>query len=46
MGGIKFSHQIKYEYYGGNRYIFIEGIALEQFSELHQSIKLLASDHV
>ena len=27
-----FSHQIQSEYYGGNKYVFIEGIALELFS--------------
>ena len=32
-----FSHQIKPEYYGGNRYVSIEGIALEHFSALPQT---------
>ena len=27
-----FAHQIQSEYYGGNRYVFIEGISLEHFS--------------
>ena len=27
-----FTHQIHYEYYGGNRSVYIEGIALEHFS--------------
>ena len=29
-----FAHQIQYEYYGGNRSVSIEGIALENFSAL------------
>ena len=29
----RFSHQIQSEYYGGNISIYIEGIALENFSE-------------
>ena len=32
-----FSHQIQSEYYGGNRYVYIEGIALEYFSALPQT---------
>ena len=32
----RFSHQIKYEYYGGNRYVSIEGAALEHFSATDQ----------
>ena len=32
-----FSHQIKSEYYGGNRYVSIEDIALEHFSALQQT---------
>ena len=27
-----FSYQIQYEYYGVNRYVYIEGITLEKFS--------------
>ena len=27
-----FAHQIQYEYNGGNIYVYIEGIALENFS--------------
>ena len=41
-----FAHQIKSEYYGGNRSLFIEGISLEHFSELHHSSPFLASDNV
>ena len=29
-----FDHQIQLEYYGGNRYVSIEGIVLENFSAL------------
>ena len=32
-----FSHQIKSEYYGGNRSVSIEGIVLENFSASNQS---------
>ena len=32
-----FSHQKQSEYYGGNRYVSIEGIALEHFSSLPQT---------
>ena len=32
-----FSNQIKSEYYSGNTYVYIEGIALEHFSELTMS---------
>ena len=32
-----FSNQIQSEYYGGNRYVSIEGIALENFSSAPQS---------
>ena len=31
-----FSHQVKYEHYGGNRYVSIEDILLERFSDTHQ----------
>ena len=31
-----FSHQIQYEYYGGNIYVSTEGIALEHFSAAYQ----------
>ena len=31
-----FSHQIQYEYYGGNRYVSIYGITLEHFSATDQ----------
>ena len=31
-----FSHQIQSEYYGGNRYLSIKGIALEYFSDSNQ----------
>ena len=31
-----FSHQIKSEYYGSNRYVSIEGIYLEHFSNTDQ----------
>ena len=34
---VSFSHQIKYEYYGGNRYVSIEGITLENFNSLPQT---------
>ena len=36
-----FYHQIKAEYYGGNRLVSIEGIALENFSALQLTIPLL-----
>ena len=32
-----FSNQIKSGYYGGNRFVYIEGIALEHFSALTQT---------
>ena len=32
-----FAHQIQSEYYGGNRSVYIEGIALEHFSVLPQT---------
>ena len=32
-----FANQIKSEYYGGNRYVCIEGIALEHFSAAPQA---------
>ena len=32
-----FAHQIQSEYYGGNRSVSIEGIALEHFSALTQT---------
>ena len=32
-----FANQIKSEYYGGNRYVSIEGIALEHFSAAPQA---------
>ena len=41
-----FSHQIQSEYYGGNRYVYIEGIALEHFSASHHNSPLFASDYV
>ena len=31
-----FANQVQSEYYGGNRYVSIEGIALEQFSAVPQ----------
>ena len=34
--GAGFSHQIKSEYYGGNRLVSIEGISPEQFSIICQ----------
>ena len=33
---VRFAHQIKYEYYGGNMYVSIEGVALEHFSATDQ----------
>ena len=30
--GSQFSHQIQSQYYGGNRYVSIEGVLLEHFS--------------
>ena len=41
-----FAHQIISEYYGANRYVYIEVIALDQFCALHQSMTLLASGHM
>ena len=41
-----FAHQIISKYYGGNRYVYIEVIALDQFCALHQSMTLLASGHM
>ena len=41
-----FSHQIKSEYYGGNRSVYIEGIALEHFSELPQTDIKASQNHV
>ena len=35
--GASSSHQIQSEYYGGNRYVSIEGIVLEHFSALPQT---------
>ena len=32
----RFSHQIQSEYYGGNMYLFIEGVSLEHFSTTYQ----------
>ena len=32
-----FANQIQSKYYGGNRYLYIEGIALEHFSAATQS---------
>ena len=32
----RLAHQIEYVYYGGNRYVSIEGIALEHFSSIDQ----------
>ena len=32
----RFANQIKSEYYGGNRYVYIEGISLEHFSAAPQ----------
>ena len=29
---LSFAYQIQYEYYGGNKYVSIEGISLEHFS--------------
>ena len=31
-----FSQKIQYEYYGGNRYVSIEGLVSEHFSETYQ----------
>ena len=39
-----FSYQIQSEYYGGNRYVSIEGIALEHFSASNQASSSLTSD--
>ena len=41
-----FDHQIKYEYYGGNMYISIYGIALEQFSTSQQPSSFLEPGNV
>ena len=41
-----FSHKIQSEYNGGNRSIFIKGIAVEHFSASHHYSPLLASYHV
>ena len=32
-----FAHQIQYEHYGGNLYVFVGGIALENFSAPQQT---------
>ena len=34
---VSFTHQIKSEYYGGNRSVSIEGISLENFNALPQT---------
>ena len=40
------AHQTQSEYYGGNRFVSIEGIALEHFSSSYQSISSLTSETV
>ena len=41
-----FDHQIKPDYYGGDRYVYTEGIDLENFSISHHPSPFLASDDV
>ena len=41
-----FANQIKSEYYGGNRYLSIEGIVLENLSASNQKILSLKSETV
>ena len=41
-----FFHQIQSAYYGANRSVSIEGVALEHFDVSHHFSPLLQSDHV
>ena len=41
-----FAHKIKYEYYGGNWHIIIEGIALEHFSASNHASSSLTYETV